>query len=169
MSGANEPLIPLEVDRIVLDPRNESPIVVLRGRDGEAEVALPIWIGPFEAFSIALALEGKSAPRPMTHDLFHEALGRLGSRVERVVIRSLEQETFHAILEIRRDGERIDLDARPSDAIALAVRGKAGIFAAPEVLRAAVRSLDFLSEGQEEKYREYLESLDPKDFSKYKM
>lgn len=168
MNAATD-LVALDVDRIVLDPNTEAPIVVLRGKDGETEIALPIWIGPFEAFSIALALEGKAAPRPMTHDLFHTVVERLGARVDRAVIRSIEGETFHATLILLRGEERFEIDARPSDAIALAVRGKAGIFATREILAASVRSLDFLEKGQEERQRATLESLDPKDFSKYKM
>ncbi len=94
---------------------------------------------------------------------------RRGARVDRAVIRSIEGETFHATLILLRGEERFEIDARPSDAIALAVRGKAGIFATREILAASVRSLDFLEKGQEERQRATLESLDPKDFSKYKM
>lgn len=161
--------IPVTVDRLVLDPRTEAPIVILKGKSGEEDVVLPIWIGPFEAFSIATAMGDEKPPRPMTHDLLQHVLERLGGRLERVVVRDIQEGTFFASLYVRRDTEEIEVDARPSDAIALAVRVKAPIFVTREVLSASVRSIDFLDESKEDAYREFLEGLDPKDFSKYKM
>lgn len=95
---------------------------------------LPVWIGPWEAQAIAMRLQGISAERPLTHDLFAATLGALGVRLDRVVITSLADETFHARLELVGEDARHDLDARPSDAIALAVRVECPIFASAQVL-----------------------------------
>jgi bifunctional DNase/RNase len=108
---------------------------------------LPIWIGPWEASAIAMRLQGLTPERPLTHDLFATALGELGVRVERVVIAALAEETFHARLILRADGRQLEIDSRPSDALALAVRLGTPIFAAPEVLEQAGLGAEAAAEG----------------------
>jgi bifunctional DNase/RNase len=108
---------------------------------------LPIWIGPWEASAIAMRLQGLTPERPLTHDLFATALGELGVRVERVVIAALAEETFHARLILRSDGRLMEIDSRPSDALALAVRLGTPIFAAPEVLEQAGLGAEAAAEG----------------------
>jgi len=108
---------------------------------------LPIWIGPWEASAIAMRLQGLTPERPLTHDLFASALGELGVRVERVVIAALAEETFHARLILRSDGRLLEIDSRPSDALALAVRLGTPIFAAPEVLEQAGLGAEAAGEG----------------------
>ncbi len=115
-------------------------VVILK--DPQRDRYLPIWIGPWEASAIAMRLQGVSAERPLTHDLFAAALAQLGARVERVVISELADETYHARIHIDRDGTAHEVDARPSDALALAVRVEAPIYAAEEVLAQAALGMD---------------------------
>jgi uncharacterized protein len=111
---------------------------------------LPIWIGPWEASAIAMRLQGLTPERPLTHDLFASALGELGVRVERVVIAALAEETFHARLILRSDGRLLEIDSRPSDALALAVRLGTPIFAAPDVLEQAGLGAEAAGEGSDD-------------------
>src|SRR5690348_17996630 len=107
-------------------------VVILK--DAEGARYLPIWIGAWEASAIAMRLQGLTAERPLTHDLFATTLDELGVRIDRVVISELAEETYHARLFLHRDGLDVEVDARPSDALALAVRGEVPIFAAESVL-----------------------------------
>jgi uncharacterized protein len=111
---------------------------------------LPIWIGPWEASAIAMRLQGVTPERPLTHDLLGSVINELGGRVERIVIVSLADETFHARLEIATPDARHEVDARPSDAIALAVRLEVPIFAAPDVLDAAAKLIDLEADDDDE-------------------
>jgi hypothetical protein len=115
-------------------------VVILK--DPEGDRFLPIWIGPWEASAIAMRLQGVTAERPLTHDLFAAALAQLGVQVERVVISELADETYHARIHLRRDGHQVEVDARPSDALALAVRVEVPILAAEEVLDQAALGID---------------------------
>lgn len=163
----DDELIPMRVDRVILDPSSQLPIVVLRDESGSR--ALPIWIGAFEASAIAMAREGMKPPRPMTHDLFATVLGALEARVERVVVTEVRDSTYYARLFLRAGGEVREVDSRPSDAIALAVRTDAPIFVSPKVAETAIRIEDYLDKAKAEKYREFLERIDPEEFSRYKM
>jgi bifunctional DNase/RNase len=115
-------------------------VVILK--ESGRERYLPIWIGPWEASAIAMRLQGLTPDRPLTHDLFATALEVLDCRVTRVVIADLAEETFHARLYLEREGQQGEVDARPSDALALAVRVGAPIFAAPSVLDQAALGAD---------------------------
>ena len=133
-------------------------VVILR--DTENDRYLPIWIGPWEANAIAMRLQGVTPERPMTHDLFSQALSELGVTLKRIVVSDLAEDTFRARLLLQLDGRELNLDARPSDAIALAVRAGVPIFATDAVLdRAGV-----LPEGADEArlsvFREFVNSLD---------
>jgi bifunctional DNase/RNase len=110
-------------------------VVILKETDRERY--LPIWIGPWEASAIAMKLQGLVPERPLTHDLFAATLEELGVRVDRVVISTLAEETFHARLYLEHAGRTVEIDSRPSDALALAVRSGVRIYAAPEVLEQA--------------------------------
>lgn len=143
-------------------PTNQ-PIVLLREAVGER--FLPIWIGGVEAQAIAFALQGMSTPRPLTHDLFKEVLAALGVGVRRVVIVELREGTFYADLVLERDDKEIVVSARPSDAIALAVRIGTPIFAVEDVLdEAAILITDDEEEAEVEKFREFLDEVRPEDF-----
>jgi len=166
--GTDAPVQDVEIRGLILDPVSNSPIVILK-KPGE-NLFLPIWIGVFEANAIALQLEGVQTPRPMTHDLMRAAIESLHASVDGVVVHSLVDNTFHATIEMHDSGgQRIELDARPSDAIALALRCRAPIRVAEAVFRDA-HALDFREgENQDEKLREWLESLTPDQLGKYKM
>jgi len=143
------------------------PIIILK--DAEDRKALPIWVGIFEANAIALELEKIVTPRPMTHDLIKNILEHLGATVQQVVINDLKDNTFYAIIEITVNGNRITVDSRPSDAIAIALRVGAPIFVVDEVVSKA-KSIDISDEKEEnDRWREWLENLKPEDFGKYRM
>src|SRR3712207_722935 len=110
---------------------------------------LPIWIGPWEASAIAMKLQGLTPERPLTHDLFTTTLAELGARIDRVVISTLAEETYHARLFVELDGRTIEIDSRPSDALALAVRSGVRIFAAEAVLDQAALGADSGLEDEE--------------------
>lgn len=157
----------MEIKGLMLDPSSNVPIVILR--DEESDVFLPIWIGVFEANAIALRIEGVQPPRPMTHDLLLSSLETLGAAIERIVISDLRESTFFAVIHLIRKGEKLTIDSRPSDAIALALRAEAPIFVLRAVLEKA-RAVDVDSDAsEEEKIRKMLEELGPEDLGKYTM
>jgi bifunctional DNase/RNase len=133
-------LVEMVVESVRVHMLSNRHVVILK--DVERDRYLPIWIGAWEASAIAMRLQGVSAERPLTHDLFLNALTELGTRVDRVVISDLADETYHARLFLIRDGVEVEVDARPSDALALAVRADASIFAAEEVLDRAALGAD---------------------------
>jgi uncharacterized protein len=133
-------LVEMVVESVRVHMLSNRHVVILK--DVERDRYLPIWIGAWEASAIAMRLQGVTAERPLTHDLFVNALGQLGVRVDRVVISDLADETYHARLFLDRDGSEVEVDARPSDALALAVRCEAPIFASEEVLTQAALGSD---------------------------
>ena len=143
-------------------PTNQ-PIVLLREREGER--FLPIWIGAVEATAIAFALQGIVTPRPMTHDLLKNVIDQLNVRVDRIVITELKDSTFYAVIELEHNGARIEVSSRPSDAIALAVRTNVPIFGAQEVLDEASILIRDDEEQEVEKFREFLDQVNPDDFA----
>jgi bifunctional DNase/RNase len=125
-SRAPNPEVEVEVSRVAVDPASRSPVVLLE--DKRHTVALPIWIGPAEANAIASHLEGVASPRPLTHDLMKSVMDHVGLGLRRVVIRELRDNTYYASLVLLWDGEEMEIDSRPSDAIALAMRFGQPIF-----------------------------------------
>ena len=120
----------------MMDPNSGTPIIILK--DVQSDTMLPIWVGAYEANAIALEIEKIAPPRPMTHDLLRNLIIELGVRVERVVVTSLRDNTFFAVIEMRNsDGDRMVLDSRPSDAIALALRADCPIYVDMEVIKAS--------------------------------
>ncbi len=143
-------------------PTNQ-PIVLLREAEGER--FLPIWIGQAEAAAIALALQGVVTPRPMTHDLLKNILEEVAVQVENIVITELREGTFYAVINMQRNGTSYEISSRPSDAIALAVRLNCKIFASEEVLNEASILIPSGDDDEEvEKFREFLENVNPEDF-----
>jgi bifunctional DNase/RNase len=143
-------------------PTNQ-PIVLLREAEGER--FLPIWIGQAEAAAIALALQGVVTPRPMTHDLLKNILEEMAVQVQSIVITELREGTFYAIINMQRNGASYEISSRPSDAIALAVRTNCKIFANEDVLTEASILIPSGDEEEEvEKFREFLENVNPEDF-----
>jgi hypothetical protein len=143
-------------------PTNQ-PIVLLKEREGER--FLPIWIGAMEATAIAFALQGIVTARPMTHDLLKNVLEELTVRVERIVITELKDGTFYAVITMQLDGKSYEISSRPSDAIALAVRVNVPIFANEDVLTEASIVIRDDEEQEVEKFREFLENVNPEDFA----
>jgi uncharacterized protein len=159
-------LIAMSIKGLMLDPVSNSPIVVLK--DDAEKFFLPIWVGIFEANAIALQLENVSTPRPMTHDLLRNMISELDARVTRVVINDLRDSTFFAQIRVITGERTLELDARPSDAIALALRADAPIYVAQSVLDQA-QTISPDSEDQDEKVKKWFEQLDTDDLGKYKM
>lgn len=144
-------LRPAVVLRIHVEERTGAPVLLLRERPGSR--VLPIWIGPAEARAIAAALAGEEPPRPQTHDLARSLVAVLGGSVERVIVTDLREGTFFAEIHLRQGGARRVVDARPSDAIALALRARAPIFVRSRLFDEAGGSVDEDGESREERRR----------------
>ena len=143
-------------------PTNQ-PIVLLKEKEGER--FLPIWIGAMEATAIAFALQGIVTARPMTHDLMKNLLEELNVNVERIVITELRDGTFYAVIVMQSNGSSYEVSSRPSDAIALAVRVNVPVFAQEDVLTEASIVIRDDEEQEVEKFREFLEQVNPEDFA----
>jgi bifunctional DNase/RNase len=157
----------MEIKGLLMDPVSNMPVVVLR--DAANGVFLPIWVGIFEANAIAIQMEKISTPRPMTHDLLKNLLGELDATVERIVINDLRDNTFFARIHLLRGNTRWDVDSRPSDAIALALRVDAEIFVEEDVLE---KSKTLRPDGEDtdpERLKKWLEEVNPEELGKYRM
>lgn len=161
----------MKVSGITIDPTSNAPIVILKAVN--ADQALPIWIGILEATAIATELENVRLSRPMTHDLFKNFLDTLKITISKVEVCDLRDNTFYAQIYFSLGEKSYNIDARPSDAIALALRADCPIFVDDKVLEKSGQldgepeALDDSEEGR--KWKEYLEKLSPEDFGKYKM
>ena len=160
-------LIEMTIKGLMVDPITNMPIVILKDKDGDR--VLPIWVGIFEANAIALQIENIATPRPMTHDLLRNVITDLDGRVDRIVVSDLKENTFYAVIHLTVHGERLAIDSRPSDAIALALRTKAPILVEESVIDNA-KTVDFATErADNDQLQKWLESLDPEELGKYKM
>ena len=152
---------------VSFDMVGKQPIVLLKTVDGNK--FLPIWIGHPEAAAILMKLQGASTPRPMTHDLLSEVLDQMDAKCERVSVTELRDNTFYASITVSMNGSELEIDSRPSDALALAVRTSAPIFAADDVIEeSAIEFEDGAPEDQEEvvdKFKEFLDNVSPEDFA----
>lgn len=159
------------VSGLTIDPFTNSPIMILK--DVDSDKAVPIWIGLLEATAIASELENIKFSRPMTHDLLKNIMETMDIQVIKVEVCDLRDNTYFALIYLNRDGREISIDARPSDAIALALRAKCPIFVADVVIQKARRvdlsAQEAITNEESKKWTEILESLDPEDFGKYKM
>ena len=159
--------IEMNIKGLMVDPITNMPIVILRDKEGQK--VLPIWVGIFEANAIALQIENVSTPRPMTHDLLRNVIHDLKATVQRIVVCDLQDNTFYAAIHLTLNGASLAIDARPSDAIALALRTRAPIFVEEAVIQNA-KTMDPSSErADSDRLHKWLESLDPEDLGKYKM
>ena len=156
-------MIELSLVGVRVELPSNQPIVLLKETSGERY--LPIWIGAVEATAIAFALQGIETPRPMTHDLMRDILRETDTEVERVVINDLVDQTFFATIRMSGDGKTAEVSSRPSDAIALAVRINAPLYASEEVLEQAGIELKDEEESEVEKFREFLDQVTPEDFA----
>jgi hypothetical protein len=157
----------MKVKGLMIDPVSNMPIIILKNPDGKT--VLPIWVGIFEANAIAMQLEDVVSPRPMTHDLLKNVIEGLRARVQQVVITDLKDNTFFAAIHLQRDGEAFTIDARPSDAMALALRTAAPILVERQVLDKSEGSGPDGESDQTERLRRWLETVDPEELGKYEM
>jgi hypothetical protein len=152
---------------VSFDMVGKQPIVLLKTVDGNK--FLPIWIGHPEAAAILMKLQGASTPRPMTHDLLSDVLDQMEAKCEKVSVTELRDNTFFASITISMNGSEMEIDSRPSDALALAVRTSAPIFAADEVIEES--AIEFEGEEVEdqeqvvEKFKDFLDNVTPEDFA----
>jgi len=163
-------MVEVKVAHLGLDRQTNTPVVILQEDEGER--VLPIWIGPAEASAIAMEMAGVKFSRPLTHDLVKQVIIGLGGELNRVVITRVEENTYYAELHIYRNDEVVQVDARPSDSIAVALRLKAPIFTQADLLE--LTSIDTVESSTSEpgtldadSLKSYLEKLDPEDFGKF--
>ena len=159
--------IATSIKGLMVDPITNMPIIVLREVEGQR--VLPIWVGVFEANAIALQVENVQTPRPMTHDLLRTVIDELGGQVDRIVVCELKENTFYALLHVQSPRGLLAIDARPSDAIALALRFGSRIFVEDGVIQNA-RSVEMSQDSVDiGRLQKWLESLSDDDLGKYKM
>ena len=151
---------------VSFDLVGKQPIVLLKTAEGNR--FLPIWIGHSEAAAILMRLQGANTPRPLTHDLVTEMLAQLDAQVVRITVTELKESTFYASITVSQDGSEIEIDSRPSDAIALAVRAEAPIFAADDVIDESAIEFDGDDVNEEEvvdEFRKFLDNVSPDEFA----
>jgi uncharacterized protein len=151
---------------VSFDMVGKQPIVLLKTRDGNK--FLPIWIGHPEAAAILMKLQGANTPRPMTHDLINDMLTEMEATCSRVSVTELRENTFYASITLQVNGREVEIDSRPSDALALAVRTSAPIFAAEDVIAESAIEFEHEVEDQEDvvnKFKEFLDQVTPEDFA----
>jgi uncharacterized protein len=159
--------VEMKVKGLMWDPVSRMPIVILRTQEGDS--LLPIFVGLFEANAIAQQLDGSLSPRPMTHDLLGNLIDALHARVDRVVITDLRDNTFFASIHLERNGEMLAIDARPSDAMALALRVKVPIYVEDTVIARSSASGEEGQVDEAERLRRWLETVDPEELGRYEM
>ena len=159
--------VEMKIRGLMVDPSTQQPIVILK--DLEGNTVLPIWVGLFEASAIALEVEKATTARPMTHDLLRNMIQGLNAQVQRVVVSELRNDTFFAVIWLEQGGETITVDARPSDALALALRSDCPIFVSEDVLRTAKVIPNPADQATPEDLKNWLENLNDEDLGRYKM
>src|SRR5947208_13222959 len=159
--------IEMTIKGLMVDPITNTPIVILRDKEGQK--VLPIWVGIFEANAIALQIENISTPRPMTHDLLRNVIHDLKAEVKKIVVCDLQENTFYALIYLSLNGDTLAVDARPSDATPLALPPRTPTLVEDSVIDNA-KTVDFTPDkADSERLQKWLESLDPDDLGKYKM
>ncbi|HEY0308806.1 MAG TPA: bifunctional nuclease family protein [Acidobacteriaceae bacterium] len=161
------PDVEMKIRGLMMDPVTNMPIIVLK--DVDSEMVLPIWVGMYEANAIALEIEKATPPRPMTHDLLRNAIRGLNAQVKKVVVSELRDDTFYAVIWMDQDGELVTMDARPSDALALALRSDCPIYVSRQVLDNSKLTANGAQNINSEELRRWLEGLGDEDMGRYKM
>jgi hypothetical protein len=165
-------MIEVEIDSIRVSLMSEHRVIVLKSL--ESELYLPIWIGPYEAEAIAIRLKNVDISRPLTHDLLNNVIGEMGGNISHILVNDLRDDTFYALITVDVNGATLEIDSRPSDAIALAVRAGVPIFVAERVMdRASITPEEDISEGEQgaqeqedlSAFRDFVEGLDLDDLS----
>ncbi len=159
--------IEMKIRGLMMDPVTNMPIVILKDVNGTA--VLPIWVGIYEANAIALEIEKVTTPRPMTHDLLKNVLTGLETRVSKVVVSELREDTFYALIWLEKEGQLMSIDSRPSDALALALRVDCPIYVDEDVLKNSKVSGAASDKVNSEELRRWLENLNDEDIGRYKM
>lgn len=159
--------IEMKIRGLMMDASTNTPIVILKDADGNA--VLPIWVGIYEANAIALEIEKVPTPRPMTHDLIKQMLMGFQAELRKVVVNELRDDTFYAVLWLEKDGETITVDARPSDALALALRLDCPIYVDNEVLKSSRIAAAAADPSSSDELRRWLENLGEEDTGQYRM
>ncbi|MFW2330830.1 MAG: bifunctional nuclease family protein [Nitrospinota bacterium] len=159
----------VDIEGLAIDPLSNSPILFLK--DNQSDKSLPIWVGYSEATAIATEIEKLKMPRPMTHDLLKSIIDHLGATITEVFVNSLEENTFYAVLELNMNGKNISIDARPSDAIAIAIRAQCPIYVSKVLLESAtsIKPQDSANATDEEKeqFKHWIENIRPSDFKNF--
>jgi len=159
--------VEMKIRGLMVDPSTNMPIILLK--DAQSEALLPIWVGLYEAQAIALEVEKSQTPRPLTHDLLKNLIHGLNAKVQRIVVTELKEDTFYAVIWMEQGGEVVAIDARPSDALALALRTDCPIYVDEDVLRAAKVLPNPAEQASSQDVRKWLESLNDEDLGRYKM
>ena len=159
--------IEMQIRGLMMDPVTNMPIIVLK--DLRSDMVLPIWVGIFEANAIALELDKTTTPRPMTHDLLRNVTRGLNAVVRKVVVSELKDDTFYAVIWMEQAGEMVTIDARPSDAIALALRWDCPIFVHRDVLASSRVAANGTQNINPDELRKWLENLNDDEMGRYKM
>jgi len=159
--------VEMKIRGLMMDPITNMPIVILKETCGSN--VLPIWVGVYEANAIALEIEKVVTPRPMTHDLLKNVLVGLDTQVQKIVVTTIKDDTFFAVIWLERDGTLISIDSRPSDALALALRIDCPIFVEDEVLKNSKSQTNTQDRINNEELKRWLENMNDEDLGKYKM
>jgi bifunctional DNase/RNase len=159
--------VEMQIRGLMMDPVTNMPIIVLK--DVASDTVLPIWVGIFEANAIALELEKTATPRPMTHDLMRNMARNLNAEVRKVVVSELRDDTFYAVIWLEQAGETVAMDARPSDAIALALRWDCPIYVNRDVLENSRQAASGAQSINADEMRRWLENLNDDEMGRYKM
>jgi len=167
MESGSAMLVKAKINGLALDVTSNSPVVVLSPED--EDLVLPIWIGHFEAWAIAMELSGVASKRPLTHDLLNGMITQLGATVESVQVIDLKDQTFYAKIVLARNGTTIEVDARPSDSIALALKAKAPILVRHDLFQKRPADSGPVEKYDPEALKERLRSINPEDFGKYSL
>jgi bifunctional DNase/RNase len=159
-------MIEVKVDSIRASLMSEHRVIILK--EIGTERYLPIWIGPYEAEAIAIRLQNREVARPLTHDLLNNAIAEMGGKISHIIVNDLRNDTFYARITVSLNGQQVEIDSRPSDAIALAVRASASIFVAEDVMaQAGITPEEDVIEGTEDEdlsaFRDFVDSLDLDD------
>jgi len=159
--------VEMKITGLMIDPVSNMPIIILKSETGEE--VLPIWVGIFEANAIAMQMESIVSPRPMTHDLLKNVIEGLEARIRRVEITDLKENTFFAVISLDRAGQDFQIDSRPSDAMALALRAGAPILVHESVLDKSSSTSEGGEAQETERLRRWLETVDPTELGNYEM
>lgn len=156
-------MLEMTIHGVNLDIVTNQPVLILKDKEGKK--FLPIWIGQYEATAILLELQGIKSSRPLTHDLLKNMIEHLSGNIQRIVINDIESGTFYARIYIKSSNSSMEVDARPSDAIALAVRAKVPIFASDKVVQRATIVSEEAEEEEVSRFKQFLDHINPDDFS----